>query len=103
MHARQVVEPAFHSRHDPRHSRKRLQPRSVTADDGVLADEAVAPLDIRQHDSHDYAPPRPDTGSANTADTCAGARRKTLVGARPEPLANAGRDRPLSQDWNGQT
>ena len=50
--ARHVVELFLEIRHHGRHARKRIEPRSVTADDRVLADEPACGRQICEKHSH---------------------------------------------------
>ncbi len=50
--ARHVVELLLQIRHDRRHARKRIEPRSVAADDGVLADEPAIRFQVCENHSH---------------------------------------------------
>ena len=50
--ARHIVILLFHVRNDRGHPRKRVEPRPVAADDGVLADEPAVRFQVCENDSH---------------------------------------------------
>ena len=52
VHARHVVELLLQIRHHRRHARERLEPRSVSADDRVLADETAIGFQVCENDPH---------------------------------------------------
>jgi hypothetical protein len=72
VHARHLVKSALQSRDHARHSRKWPQPRSVAADDRILANETVTPFDVREHDSHRLHPTATRQSSAARDGTAAG-------------------------------
>ena len=64
-----VVELLLEIRHHRRHARERIEPRSVPADDGVLADEPAIGLQVCEHDSHQSPQSADTTRARRTGNT----------------------------------